>query len=154
MVTDCYDQRNEIFLCIVTVCNVVTVRLYFHKHLSFCPRGGGVSQHALGHTPLPGQTPPLGRDPGRHPPGRHTHIPSAYGHCSGRYASYWNAFLYWELYWVVIATNKDCNREQPFCQISWVCLHCWSVQRTMDEFTFYAKVRLNTLSGMCLKTIA
>ena len=31
--------------------------------------GGGVSQHALGHTPPPD------------------------GHCSGRYASYWNGFL-------------------------------------------------------------
>ena len=49
----------------------------------------------LGRHP-PWQTPPLGRHPlrqtpplGRHPPGRH---PSD-GHCSGRYASYWNAFL-------------------------------------------------------------
>ena len=37
--------------------------------------------------------------PGRHPPGRHpspwadTPHPWADGHCSGRYASYWNAFL-------------------------------------------------------------
>ena len=34
----------------------------------------------------PRKTPPLGR----HPPGRH---PPPDGHCSGRYASYWNAFL-------------------------------------------------------------
>ena len=30
---------------------------------------------------------------GRHPPGRHPPSP-ADGHCSGRYASYWNAFLF------------------------------------------------------------
>ena len=29
--------------------------------------------------------------PGRHPSGRHP--PN--GYCSGRYASYWNAFLFW-----------------------------------------------------------
>ena len=42
----------------------------------------------------PGQTPPLGRHP---PPWADT--PRSDGHCSGRYASYWNAFLYcivWE----------------------------------------------------------
>ena len=44
--------------------------------------------------------PPSGRHlPGRHPPGQ-TPIPQADnpplrdGHCSGRYASYWNAFLF------------------------------------------------------------
>ena len=34
----------------------------------------------------PGQTPPKGRHPQIHPPRD--------GHCSGRYASYWNAFLF------------------------------------------------------------
>ena len=42
--------------------------------------GGGVSQHALG------QTPPRKTSPRQTPP-------SPEGHCSGRYASYWNAFL-------------------------------------------------------------
>ena len=37
---------------------------------------------------LPGQTPSLGR----HPTWTDTHPPLD-GHCSGRYASYWNAFL-------------------------------------------------------------
>ena len=42
-----------------------------------------------------GQTPPAGQTslrqtpPSRHPPPRDSH-------CSGRYASYWNAFLYWQ----------------------------------------------------------
>ena len=82
----------------------------------FCPQGGCVSQHALRQTPpvstgrvvcIPactGADTPLGRHPswadtlprqtphpGRHPLGRHT---PPDGHCSGRYASYWNAFLY------------------------------------------------------------
>ena len=35
-----------------------------------------------------GQTPPT---PGRHPPGQT--LPPSDSHCSGRYASYWNAFL-------------------------------------------------------------
>ena len=49
--------------------------------------------HPLQYTPWAG-TPPLGRSP----PARYTHpIMGRYtpqdGHCSGRYASYWNAFL-------------------------------------------------------------
>ena len=49
----------------------------------FCPQWGMcLPQCMLGYTP-PGQTPPLGQTP-----------PPADGYCSGRYASYWNAFLY------------------------------------------------------------
>ena len=79
--------------------SVVPKRLCFHRHLSFCSRGGG---HALGQTPPSWQTP----SPGQRSPGRHTHwadtpradtpwadTPSPHGLCSGRYASYWNAFL-------------------------------------------------------------
>ena len=62
---------------------------------------GVCTQHALGQTSPTGQTLP-GRHPlGRHPlwptppwqtpPGRH---PPPDDHCSGRCASYWNAFLY------------------------------------------------------------
>ena len=50
-----------------------------------CPRGG-VSQHTLGR-------PPPGRHPHPIPPGRHPPPPA--GHCSGRYAAYWNVFLYY-----------------------------------------------------------
>ena len=46
---------------------VVAERLCFHKRLSFCPQGEGYILLTR-HSP---------RD----------------GHCSGRYASYWNAFL-------------------------------------------------------------
>ena len=53
------------------------------------PQTGGVSEHALRQTPLP----------------------TADGYCCGRYASYWNAFLFW---------NQISNSEGiPFlCQIT------------------------------------
>ena len=51
----------------------------------------------LGQTP-PGQTPPWAHTPlGTHPPPEQTPTPGrdppADSYCSGRYASYWNAFL-------------------------------------------------------------
>ena len=62
--------------------------------------GGCASQHALGQTP-PCRPPPTGRPPGQTPPAQcilgytpHTHTG---GYCSGRYASYWNAFLFEEV---------------------------------------------------------
>ena len=85
--------------------------MFLHLSVShFVHRGGCVSQHALGQNPS-----------GRHPPGKHpradtlqvdiplasacwnTHIPLAsacwdtprlLGHCCGRYAYYWYAYLY------------------------------------------------------------
>ena len=89
---------------------------------SFCSQGGvclsacwDTHTHTHTHTP-PGRHPPgrhpLGRQPwadiplGRHPPAQcmlgYTHtppsLPSAcwdrHGYCCGRYASYWNAFLF------------------------------------------------------------
>ena len=74
---------------------------------SVCPWGVGVHPLLARHTPPPadtlwpgrhppGQTPPCQEDtpwPGRHPrPGRHPAPFRADCHCSGRYASYWNAF--------------------------------------------------------------
>ena len=58
----------------------------------FCPLG---DVHPTGQTTprqtLPVQTHPQADTPlVRHPPGRH---PQADGYCSGRYASYWNAFF-------------------------------------------------------------
>ena len=84
----------------------------------FCPWGWGV--HSLADTPLgqthtprqtppwvytPRHTPPRQTPPGIHPLGRHPQADTSWadpllqtphpsdGHCSGRYASYWNAFL-------------------------------------------------------------
>ena len=52
--------------------------------------GGYAPLHAVIHSPSR-QTHPPGQIP---PPGRHTlGIPHRDGHCSGRYASYWKAFL-------------------------------------------------------------
>ena len=63
--------------------NEVAERYCFNTCLSVILfTGGDVSQHALGQTP-PGRPPPLWAD---------TPLPG--GHCCGRYASYWNAFLY------------------------------------------------------------
>ena len=49
-------------------------------------------------SPPPGRHPQTDRPLGRHPPGRHpprqTTPHPRDSHCSGRYASYWNAFLY------------------------------------------------------------
>ena len=76
----------------------VAERLCFHKCLSFCPRGlGGVHPPPRQtrpplwvDTPRPGRPP----QPGRHPLARQTLPPPwADCHCSGRYASYWNALL-------------------------------------------------------------
>ena len=77
---------------IITVRNSSCGKVMFSQ-VSLCPQGGGV--HPLPrqkidtpwediHTPR--QTPLMGRPP---PP-----LPTADGHCSGRYASYWNAFLF------------------------------------------------------------
>ena len=61
----------ELGLMIITVRNVVAERLCFHRCLSFCSQGGGVSQHALG------QTPPFADPPSRHPQGRQPPSPKA-----------------------------------------------------------------------------
>ena len=90
---------------LVTVRNVVAARLCFHRCLLFYSRGGvHPSMHWDRHPPC---RPPPGRPPGRLPPEQtppaqcilgytppHTHTG---GYCSGRYASYWNAFLFKEV---------------------------------------------------------
>ena len=54
-----------------------------------CTRAPPASQADTPH----GQTPPV--PPGRHPP---------HGHCSGRYASYWNAFSFKIIFWWILRT--------------------------------------------------
>ena len=72
------------------------------------PRHTPPGHTPAGHTPHPGthpprHTPPLGTHPlGTPPLDRHTlgrypswvDTPQGHGHCSGRYASYWNAYLF------------------------------------------------------------
>ena len=55
----------------------------------------------LGRQPPPGQTPPSGRHPPRQIPPWADTSPPQDSHCSGRYASYWNAFLFGK----ICATN-------------------------------------------------
>ena len=58
------------------------------------------SVHGEGGEPPQTDTPTLRQTPpGRHAPGRHLSpgLPPRNGHCSGRYASYWNAFLFTEI---------------------------------------------------------
>ena len=87
-------------------------RLCFHTCLSSCSQGVVVSQHALQVCrPIPRgevEGSGLGVFPGPHPGGclqAHTrgeypsmhwgrHPPPADSYCCGRYASYWNAFLF------------------------------------------------------------
>ena len=86
--------------------NEVAERWCFHKRVSRILSKGVGGVHPPGQTPSrrlpspyadtsPGQVDtPLGRHPswaGRHPPEQTS--PPADGCCSGRYASYWNAFL-------------------------------------------------------------
>ena len=86
----------------------------FYPCLSFCPQGGIWQIPSLAENPPsrdpPGQRPPGPTPPGqthsldKHPLGRHPPTwadtrpprqrPPSDGHCSGRYASYWNAFLF------------------------------------------------------------
>ena len=71
---------------------------------------GTRGRHPLGRHP-PGQTPsspgqtPLGTG-GRHPTPPRADTPLPDGHCSGRYASYWNAFLYYECFLIMIMSDK------------------------------------------------
>ena len=61
-----------------------------------------------GQTP-PGQTHPLCRHPQADTSGVDTHSPLRDGHCSGRYASYWNAFLLFDK----AKINKLCWQKRP-----------------------------------------
>ena len=104
---------------ILLKCILVTVRNEVAKvmflHLFVCPQGG-LPQCMLGYQPSPREQTPPGADtppradtpPGadtpppwgsRHPPSVDTPreqapTPPADGYCCGRYASYWNAFLF------------------------------------------------------------
>ena len=72
------------------------------SQVSVCPQGGCLPHCMLGYPPGPEADTPLGRHPpGRHPPGRHP--PGRHPPCtvhagirstSRRYASHWNAFLF------------------------------------------------------------
>ena len=102
------------FLLFITAHNEVGARLYFHRRLWFCPQGGGVCV-ARGHAWGAGMAGRQACMAGGHawhacPPGRHY----GYGRwsMSGRYASYWNAFLLVKLN--LLVTCFPCR----FCRLS------------------------------------
>ena len=102
----------------ITVCNEVAKVMFLHLFVILFTGGGAgdLPQCMLGYHPLGADTPPEpGTPPGADPPGsRHSHTqtppeqtppgtrhpssgsrpPLADGYCCGRYASYWNAFLF------------------------------------------------------------
>ena len=91
---------------IVTVRNEVAKVMFLHLSVSHSVHRGGLPQCMLGcNPPEPGTPPPGSRHPPhqhpleqtpprtRHPPDQAPTLP-ADGYCCGRYASYWNAFLF------------------------------------------------------------
>ena len=80
------------------VISIFTVRNEVAKVMFFTgvclSTGGCLPQCMLGYHPLPGaDTPPEQTPPGADTP-QSRHPSPRYGHCCGRYASYWNAFLF------------------------------------------------------------
>ena len=102
-----------------TTRNIFTVRKRSCRKVMFsqaCVKNGGVYQTPPQQTrqTLPQADNPMGRHPpGQTPPG---HMPPSprqvpLGYCSGRYASYWNAFLFYQfprtMYRVISRHDKD-----------------------------------------------
>ena len=80
--------------------------------------GGGeaVCLSACWDTP-PGRHPP----PGKTPPQADTPQPPGYGYYSGRYASYWNAFLYFQFLWTGTFRYVDFPTYLLICAFSVKC---------------------------------
>ena len=84
----CCDLSHYLFSCIITGRNEVVAKVMFLQ-VCVCPRGGGcLPQCMLGcHTPSGPGRPPRMENPPRE-------ADSSIRSTSGRYASYWNAFLF------------------------------------------------------------
>ena len=113
----CIKVKAKWINFIITVRNVIAARLCFHRHLSFCSQGGG---GCVADTP--NQTLPPGHTPQADTPWTDTpradtplaqcmlgYPPPTGGHCSGRYASYWNAFLF----------NCSLFKSEGQCHLMW-----------------------------------
>ena len=68
--------------------------------------------HAGIHTPL-GRHPPAHTPVDRHPPADTPWADTPGGHCSGRYASYWNAFLFETKIVPLVNTLESEKKEAP-----------------------------------------
>ena len=93
--------------CVLLPSATKLLRLCFYTCLSFCSRGGRLPQCMLGYHP-PDQAPPWEQTP---PRSRH-HSPGD-GYCCGRFASYWNAYLFrccvCRLSSLGLFTRRDCG---------------------------------------------
>ena len=93
-------------MSVITARNEVGARLCFYRCVWFCSQGAGVPDQV---PPPPGPgTPPRTRytppGPGTPPPPDQVHPPGTREIRStrGRYASYWNAFLLFNMFWLLI----------------------------------------------------
>ena len=105
--------------------------------------------------PLPGQTP---RSQSRHAPPGSRHPPRAdtppprYGHCCGRYASYWNAFLFIDF--IVIIVKRTCISKSHIHIGTNKCFNILKVHwhvRLFGQYQFFYPVKKNRLRNRRLK---
>ena len=113
--------------------------------------GGPVWQtHPLADTPSP-DTPwadiPLGQTAPQSP----WQTPPSDGHCSRRYASYWNAFLYFEYFWSLLNDwfyrhKKSAIKKQVMSRYDGMleCMLIW-VSRLTEACTYLSDPSLNTM---------
>ena len=90
-----------------------------------------------GQTPAPWQTLPLGRHPlGRHLPARRHNPPPPDGHCSGRYESYWNVFLF-----LKAVQKKYLQISEVVTTNSFIIICSLHLQIHMSHFAYACKMR-------------
>ena len=90
---------------------------------SFCSQGGSTSVHAGIPTPPqsrppqgPGTPSPRAGTPGADTPRDQAPPPAADGYCCGRYASYWNAFLFWRSFHSQERQRRSCHAKYKHLQ--------------------------------------
>ena len=117
---------------LITGRNEVVAKVMFLQ-VCVCPQGGGCLPQDQADTPAgPGRHPPPG--PGRHPPWDQTETPPGPGRhpppreadssirsTSGRYASYWNAFL---LPVLIYSKSKRTRVEKVYLHLKPLCVKC------------------------------
>ena len=72
--------------------SLLIITVVLHLSVSHSVHRGCLADIPLGRHPMGGH--PMGRYPPARHPTRADTLPLPDGHCSGRYASYWNAFLF------------------------------------------------------------
>ena len=115
-------------------------------------------------TTHPGQTPPRQTPPpGRHPLTRHTPQPDTHldrhspapqdGHCSGRYASYWNAFLFGLFFsWKLFEKKRNSTRGRIPALLPSI-RQCWMGYLMIHSCLSKRKTSNGLLSTLLLKQI-